>query len=949
MIGAILLAQYFGAQAQTEPTNEIAVGDNVYRLEVALDQDKVSPTIGSMTTGRVVLTQNGVPVRSFPPELLGTREGAETVELTVAGVTKLFSKTNANRFNHFTTGVFPVPTASLGTHLFSPQATTDWDYGFDNTLKVRLNFYNGRADFGFVYGGEATGEQISFTATWSGLSAALTQTTKIALGESVATPNWLARQSGETFRYQIDFGTTQVNAGKEKSFEITVTAVNAKTGAIEKNQFQRVQLMAVPATAKKDRLSAVSTPPGTFALTGPTTRSWYAESSAGYPVGTQPAEGTQNWRPVTTFDLVEGVGKTRFTYKGEDTPSHQLLFLVTPTSYYGIGQVNLQEAYRQNVQLPRTPGNTSFLYREWQADDSLSSSVFTLAALPIGETESLAVQNLSGLPMYAQANETPPDEEKEPSPTPEPEPEPIVEPGPTPTTPPSGFQWPKINFSIWGWLAIAPIVLVGLILGLLKMRRRKRRPITTSDMAIAAAPATSTITNVPASRPRRRSGWMGWLIVGLIIIGGGMTWWMIKNPSSITDIPGDHPPIADQPPPVHIYAGEQYLNYEFRRGRFAQLDEQGEYASSDATYRLKLTWHDNYLSPAPGSRLKGTVQVVDKAGLQVRPPVELKDTIGQQSGIRLLVRTYGIGSLNCTRPQECDFVKALDLATSHEATISSYLYSTEANIELADRNRLVEQWIDISSGQADLELVYFGGRYAPYFEIELISAMAPELFVRKVIDFADQHQPDTISLPIIHEQTGNIKYAASFDEVGSTATGARIIQMEIEATPAITGPDSLERVEIFAAPALPGRVSFIQPTDAAMAPMNPDRLAEIKSQYTARRVSMTQSDSLFNNDGNLNGQITLATLSTDLIDGKATIYFKLDIKDDDVVWPLLTIRPTNFITSYAQYQDPKLPERPTDVAYGTGFLYRRWLPDDSLTRTNYLRTSIKLVIPESLY
>jgi len=221
---------------------------------------------------------------------------------------------------------------------------------------------------------------LTIRSIYPGVAGAQTPTT----AEAVQNSQLARRVAGEIY-YDISFSTDRISRGKEKWFNITITAINVQTGLVDKNPFQRVQLTSLPIETAKAGSRVQWTPPGTFTSNSSSKPSIYAEYTSVYPNVATPAE---MW-PVSNFDLIEGTAEVRFSATNTPKTDDYIGFMVTPASWsapLGNNNERIAQAHRFSLQTPRKPASYSnFLYKEWRTDDEMADHIFTLATLPVGD------------------------------------------------------------------------------------------------------------------------------------------------------------------------------------------------------------------------------------------------------------------------------------------------------------------------------------------------------------------------------------------------------------------------------------------------------------------------------------------------------------------------------------------------------------------------------------
>lgn len=308
----------------------------------------------------------------------------------------------------------------------------------------------------------AIGATIVLLATirsiYSGVAGAQTPITTEATQNSQ-----LARRVKGGVYYDVSFSTDQVSRGKEKRFNITVTAISNQTGLVDKNPFQRVKLTALPISITKTKYGEEWTSPGTFTSVSSNRPSIYAEDTFSYDVGT--SSGT--W-PISSFDLINGMATISFSLTKTPSSDNYIGFMVTPTTWYKAPGLQSANAYRLNLQAPRRPNNYTFLYKEWQTDDVMATHVFTVATLPIDKALHQGMIELGNwqpetkLPDYQPQNDVAQN---------------VVVPPAANLTQPTYDETTsaRSRLSFWLWLTGSLIALSVMGLGWLALKRRSHR------------------------------------------------------------------------------------------------------------------------------------------------------------------------------------------------------------------------------------------------------------------------------------------------------------------------------------------------------------------------------------------------------------------------------------------------------------------------------------------
>jgi len=295
---------------------------------------------------------------------------------------------------------------------------------------------------------------VTIRSIYSGVAGAQTPT-----AEEAALDSQTARRvKGEVY-YDIKFSTDRISRGKEKRFDITVTAFNGKTGLVDKNPFQRVKLMALPVARSNDLWTA----PGTFTSNDSSRPSPYAEHVTSYP------RASAGLWPISAFDLIEGIGEVSFSATNTPETDNYIGFVVTPISWTDLfdprGNSRSHNANRYTLQTPRRPAGYTFLYKQWQVDNTMAKHIFTIATLPVGGALSQSMTELGS--WQKPASEQPQNDT----------PQNIVVP------PAANLAQPiydednatKSSLYVWLWAIGSLIALVVLTLGWLAIKNRSRK------------------------------------------------------------------------------------------------------------------------------------------------------------------------------------------------------------------------------------------------------------------------------------------------------------------------------------------------------------------------------------------------------------------------------------------------------------------------------------------
>ncbi|MFA5270467.1 MAG: hypothetical protein WC400_02585 [Patescibacteria group bacterium] len=270
------------------------------------------------------------------------------------------------------------------------------------------------------------------------------------------------RVKGEIY-YDIDFSTDKISRGKEKRFKITVTAINTKTGEVDKNPFQRVKLTALPiGVSKTDSGNTSWTPSGTFSEN---TNSIYAEQISGYSI--QHVVTAAGMRPVSSFDLIDGTAEVSFSLTQTPADDNYVGFMVTPTTWPIAPGIQSAKAYRLSLQTPRQPANHHFLYKEWQVDDAMAEHVFTIATLPVDNAPRQSMTELGTYESEESVIDQPQNETTQNT---------VIPPAANLTQPEyNGTSATNLRLRFWLWVVGGAIVLTIAALSWLSLKKRSQK------------------------------------------------------------------------------------------------------------------------------------------------------------------------------------------------------------------------------------------------------------------------------------------------------------------------------------------------------------------------------------------------------------------------------------------------------------------------------------------
>ena len=378
-------------------------------------------------------------------------------------------------------------------------------------------------------------------------------------------------------------------------------------------------------------------------------------------------------------------------------------------------------------------------------------------------------------------------------------------------------------------------------------------------------------------QPRRRSKrWLVWL--GLLAALAVGIWGFLKLPRLSQLVP----------PPVHSFVGEDRLDYELRRDRYVQTSEDRAGSVQGDTYSLAVELDNTVISPAINSNVKATVTLLKNGRPAGSMPEALysKTMPEEDPSSRLYVKSYGVYGMACTDSSlvwnRCvTGTKYLPILPVHATETTSAIYSPQAKQLLDDRGRSVAQFIDLANGQAELELVYRGGRYAPYLELEFFTDLDQVVYARRILPFADQ-LTGIIPQPQLATSVGDIKYDVTFSPNQLKPGEPTRVRIDVIAKQAADGSitnQPYQRVRIWAYPL------SLQPVYS--------NDANKWDRYITRTVLEKAGDFLGELTSGLGVDDEITTtnqqqsvyvypdrshIEADLIDGKATVYFDFNGK-----------------------------------------------------------------------
>lgn len=413
-----------------EPDNraeKYQFNSRTYELQITFDESYLSPALGSSIKGRVQLLEDGNPVRSVPEGLWSpfyqgggfyhTGGAVPYVHLTAMNLDSE-GRSTGNPISYYQ--------PDLDNYIYSPQAGVNIEHNRRQITVPGLDLSQGSAEFEFFYGGGRTRPYVQFKAeTALGVGKYIKTLGGVYFEDQkesrVAIPNLDTVNKGDFYydvklsaglagdgTYDGTFPLRALSEGKESVVKIEITSRDARTGRINTNIYQRVDIFVYPANRlfnlnyKKVR----TTESGSFGIDdeGTITQSHVYQSSV----------MTIGYKYVI-IDLIEGRGVAYFRYNGSKWLAPYLTVAVWPVTYVlesGASPLPPDEAARRaresrekygvpyrtshNIEYPLRPvdvvdenGQTisyRYLYGEWLTDDQykdLQHNVYTIKTIPI--------------------------------------------------------------------------------------------------------------------------------------------------------------------------------------------------------------------------------------------------------------------------------------------------------------------------------------------------------------------------------------------------------------------------------------------------------------------------------------------------------------------------------------------------------------------------------------
>lgn len=463
-----------------------------------------------------------------------------------------------------------------------------------------------------------------------------------------------------------------------------------------------------------------------------------------------------------------------------------------------------------------------------------------------------------------------------------------------------------------------------------------------------------------------------WLIVSLavvtLIIGG---WWMIRSrQTQAACVVGDPGRVYATAPAVKHMFAEERLAYRLRdNGQFVPIDEVTVAETADHEYSLRVSFDQPYINPRFGSKTVGTLELLEDGQPVTEPP---KDDQGKLilPELSVAVSLYG-ASINL--PTEFVPIGKSYNSGALVPTYDHHILLPVTNIYAPEgvRDHYNQgDGIDLSDGKATFEFNYFGMRHSPYLQITFHAGYATPFSLSKTLCFADQVSSNIPKvIDNLRQQTKTeFYYSVSATPAQLNDNKTTRVKLEITARDAKTNKvdtNPFQRVEINAVP-------LSQTTDQPISGTINTLLTEPRSTYQARGKFVFADP----NDPEIEKYVILqtakntdtytrasygspSTIFTDLVNGKATVYYDFSGVNDSLDTPLtFVVQPANFelktvvwgvdksplnSASNRSKQNLTLPEKPTQfigeianprldtpdlpTSSEPDFLYRTWQTD----------------------
>jgi len=427
---------------------------------------------------------------------------------------------------------------------------------------------------------------------------------------------------------------------------------------------------------------------------------------------------------------------------------------------------------------------------------------------------------------------------------------------------------------------------------------------------------------------------------------------------------------ATAPKVAHMYEGELLEYPLLDDGSFVPSNTVIKHQAVGHEYALRVSFEKPYISPVPGSSIKGEIQLL----MDGRPIINIpRDSSGNLNlklpQIAVHIDGVGIQSKISYLGQSNNIV----VSSTHNPFPITQIYSPQAdplpNVTMIG-SRLQgykASYIDLSRGKAEIELFYFGERTAPYISLRFndrFSSMA----TTKILCFEDQANPRVSSPKIDTQAKGEFYYDVSVVPASLQSGHQQDIKISIVARNSRTGrvdTNPYQRVNIWAYPLIKpeirSRSSSISQSGPGVRFLREPRGVFILEDTHNPKISKLQIKQAAENNGDNNG------LELDLIKGRGTAYFNYGGTDQLPSTPLtFVVQPTNYAIDSAVSANGNVmphrleakieyPSKPADFIQGpagnrqvisSSFLYRNWMDDDSLRYAVYTIKSLNIGGPK---
>ncbi|MBN2585345.1 hypothetical protein JXA59_01710 [Patescibacteria group bacterium] len=491
-----------------------------------------------------------------------------------------------------------------------------------------------------------------------------------------------------------------------------------------------------------------------------------------------------------------------------------------------------------------------------------------------------------------------------------------------------------------------------------------------------------------------------WLIatpvVLVLVIGSG---WLIKSQQTQSAcVVGQPGKVYGQPPVVKHQYAEETLEYRLRsNGQFVPIDETLVAKTASHEYSLKVSFDQPYVNPRFGSKTTGKLELLEDGQPVTEPP---KDEQGKLVFQNLSVPVSLYGAL-IKAPPELDPTKykfnwwPSQLAGSGDFSVIPVLdhqipYPVTNIYAPGGVGKAYSQYqgwsIDLSKGWAEFEFNYFGLRYSPYLQLvfgtpyfyqtEGVSRVAgkTDMNVGKTLCFADQVSSNIPKvIDNLSQQTRtDFYYDVKTTPVQLANSKTTRIKIEITTRDAKTNrvdTNPFQRVEINAVSLGQAKIEPVMVGGATTSKLTrPQVVYQPRGKFVLTDPAVPEIEQLMllqtasnKDDYTYYGAGPEGTIFTDLVNGKATVYYDFTGTDDALNTPLtFVVQPTNFelktstyganqgnqisATSNRSKQNLQLPDKPAPFIGESAnprlntpdlptspkpdFLYRTWQTDE---------------------